>query len=286
MEVIIIENFDYPLEELIPVVAELAAGYSGCEHSSITYEKAEMLMEAVLYCIGECKNSNDNALLFNHIPAKEMYLSGQKILMEKVRKLGEIYNELILDFEDYGSACLKNTIVKEIPKFLLRYDVKYAPQETLLALDYPVFKDLRALSGVNAVLEYVTCIYLEQKFLKKFDGAYVIEILRAYHDDYKVLVENICHIVLQNTIGHMILDKPLYYKGFSKKDFEKAGDILLQKSEKEMKRYIAQMLQFLTERYYDNDILLADYLNCDVSDIVRRIQCNLKNHCLDKVFLI
>ena len=39
----------YSSEELIPIVMELAAEWGGMEHSSITYEKAQELMEAVLY---------------------------------------------------------------------------------------------------------------------------------------------------------------------------------------------------------------------------------------------
>lgn len=243
-------------------------------------------MEAVLYCISECKNSDDTALLLNDIPAKEIYISGQKIVMEKVKKLQEFYNELILDFQDYGCECLKDTIIKGIPMFLLKYDVRYAPQETLLTLDYPILKDISAMSGINAVLEYIKCINFEQQFLKKFDSAYIIEILKAYHDDYGVLVENICNIVLQNVIGHMILDKPLYSKGFNKEDFENIENILLKKSDKEMEYYITQVLNLIIKHYYDNDILLLNYLSCNISDIAIRIQCNLQNHCLDKIFLI
>ncbi|MFT4006898.1 MAG: DUF6179 domain-containing protein, partial [Lacrimispora sp.] len=41
------------MEELIPVVAELADKYTGKESTSITYDKANQLMGAVLYCIQE-----------------------------------------------------------------------------------------------------------------------------------------------------------------------------------------------------------------------------------------
>ena len=47
------EHMDYPLEELIPLAAELASRYSGYEHTSVTYETAQRLMDAVLYCINE-----------------------------------------------------------------------------------------------------------------------------------------------------------------------------------------------------------------------------------------
>ena len=44
---------DYGMSELVPIVGKLAEKYTGHEHTSISYEKAEQLMEAVLYCICE-----------------------------------------------------------------------------------------------------------------------------------------------------------------------------------------------------------------------------------------
>ena len=44
----------YEPEELLPLVARLAKKYTGGESTSVTYETAQYLMEAVLYCINEC----------------------------------------------------------------------------------------------------------------------------------------------------------------------------------------------------------------------------------------
>ena len=48
---------DYTMEELIPIVGELAEKYTAKESTSITYEKAEQLMGAVLYAIHETELS-------------------------------------------------------------------------------------------------------------------------------------------------------------------------------------------------------------------------------------
>ena len=42
---------NYEMEELVPLVGKLEEKYTGHESTSITYEKAEQLMEAVIYCI-------------------------------------------------------------------------------------------------------------------------------------------------------------------------------------------------------------------------------------------
>ena len=43
----------FSMEELLPIVAELAEKYTSGESSSVTYERAQGLMQAVLYCINE-----------------------------------------------------------------------------------------------------------------------------------------------------------------------------------------------------------------------------------------
>lgn len=274
------------MEELIPIVAELAYSYTGCEHSSITYEKAQMLMEAVVYCMDEYRGTGDNALLTSDISAKEAYKYGQEILSNKLKKLHNLYNELVISFKDYGSKCLKSTITKDIPAFLLKYDFKYATQKTLITLDYPVLKDLTALSGVNCVLEYIECIYFEQLFLQKMDTNHVVEILQLYNSEYENLVENICEIVLQNTIGHIIIDKPLSSKEFSEKELKNLENLLEKESTDTMKIYVTKILKLLVENYYDDDSLLFNYLTFAVPNMVARIQCCLQNKCLGNIFLL
>lgn len=207
-------------------------------------------------------------------------------MTEKVGKLREIYNEMIVGFEDYGCVFLKETVARGIPAFLLRYDAKFAPQETLLTLDYPILKDLSASSGIDLVLEYVTCISAEQKFLGKFGSAYVTEVLGAYDGNYGEFAENICDIVLKNLIGHMLSDKPLDSKGFDGAELENAEKVLRGKSDEALARETAMLLQIFLERYYENEAVLADYLKNDIPNITARIRCCVQNHCLDRIFLI
>ncbi len=270
------KHIDYPMEELIPIVAQLTSEYSGYEHSSITYEKAQTLMEGVLYCINECANCNDHAIQPQNLSAEETYALGRKIVAEKVKELHKIYNELIVGFEDYGSECLNDTVRKGIPIFLSRYDVKYAPQETLLTLDYPVLKDLSALSGIDKVLPYMECIVLEQQFLQRFDRAYILDILESYHVDYRIMMENICGIVLQNMILHFALEKPPGSNNFTKKDMENAQSIF-SKNQETTQRYISQILEMIIEHYYSGNMKLLDYLKCHIPDLTVRIPYILQN---------
>lgn len=269
------DSLTYPLEELVPIVAEIAPKYCGYEHSSISYETAQMLMEGILYSIQECTQGDGHALVGNALPAKEAYALGQEMVAGKVRRLQAVYNSLIFEFQDYGCECLRDAITKGIPAFLARYDFRYAPQETLLTLDYPVFQDLSASSGIDAVLAYAECIRLEQAFLSEFDNAYVRETLCAYHADYESLIENICHIVLLNTVRHFILDMPLDSGKLCPADWERAKEMLARRPEGEADAYVAGIVGLLAGRSRSDDALLKSYLCLDVPDIVTRIQKGL-----------
>ena len=49
----------YTMEELVPVVGLLVGEFTSKESSSVTFERARQLMEAVIYCIShlECKEN-------------------------------------------------------------------------------------------------------------------------------------------------------------------------------------------------------------------------------------
>ena len=220
------QNGEYSMEELVPIVAKLAAGYTGGDHSSITYEKAQELMKGVLYCIHETPLKGSYAPALKPESAQEAYECGKKLVIEKVENLQALYNRLIPLFQDYGMECLHDVVVKGIPAFLSHYDVKYFPQETLLTLDYPTLKKRFDLSGVDAVYDYMEGISFEQEFLSRFQKEYIVRVLKAYDANYETLFENVCEIVMANIIGHILLHKPLSSMMFEEEEYREIETLL------------------------------------------------------------
>lgn len=192
---------DYTMEELMPVVAELMKKYTAFESTSVTYEKAEQLMGAVLYCIRETELSevNDGVSIQNvsgkKMSARGAYVAGEALVTEKVKQALNMYNEMIPDFFSYGNRCLYDTVVKGLPEFFKWYDVKFEPQDTILTLDYPVTKELSQYTGIDRIYEYIQCIRMEQEYLRKFPKEYVTGILYRYNSGYQEMIENIYEIV-------------------------------------------------------------------------------------------
>ena len=94
-------SFVYEMEELVPIVAALSEKYTSKESTSVSYETARQLMEAVIYCIKEC--APDQTLVSSQrLSAAEAYKYGYEALIEKVKRTQAAYNEMIVDF--YGDG--------------------------------------------------------------------------------------------------------------------------------------------------------------------------------------
>lgn len=189
----------YSMEELVPVVADLSFKYTGGDSTSITYEKADQLMEAVLYCITltEMGNTLNVPSLSgkDKLSAREAYKAGFELLKLKVKEALNLYNEILENFDDYDNRCLHDTFIKGMPEFFKRYDIFFAPQDEILMFDYPVLTDLTNLCGVLKAQIFLKCIKAEQGFLKGFDRNYVISLLSEYDCEYKEMIGNIPEIL-------------------------------------------------------------------------------------------
>lgn len=112
----------YEIEELLPLVAKLAAKYTSGESSSIPYETAGRLLEAVCCCIQESEKGEDTAAEEiecgqahglterSRLTAAESYCAGYEIIVEKTRRAQEKYNELCQSFRDYGNENYHDTL--------------------------------------------------------------------------------------------------------------------------------------------------------------------------------
>lgn len=131
---------NYKLEELIPIVEMLSKKYTSGESTSVTYEKAQQLMEAVIYSI-EMPENMEGENIYNvsgrECSAKEAYLRGCHVLVECVKNTQNNYNKMIEKFDSYGNENYFDTVAKAIPGFFKYYDAKFSPQSTIITMDYP-----------------------------------------------------------------------------------------------------------------------------------------------------
>lgn len=275
---------DYEMEELVPIVGKLAEKYTSHESTSITYEKAEQLMGAVLYCIHELWESSGNAPSLNKkLSAQRAYEMGAAYVREKTGKALDLYNRILPEFCHYENKCLYDTFVKGIPEFFKWYDVQFEPQNTILTLDYPLLKDISEYTGIDKIFEFIKAIGLEQKFLKLFPAGYVINILSKDNRNWQESMDNICEIVFIHVIGHIILGKSLTVIELEEDDYSYMQKIFKQATLEDIKKQLTTALEIFIKNYYENDRELLNYLSGAISGIVIRLKNAADNKVLGNI---
>lgn len=277
----------YTMEEMVPIVGRLAEKYCAGESSSVTYEKAEQLMGAVLYCIREAENAGtdmtgpavqgageDVTFVSDtlEMSAKQAYERGVKLVKQKTEYGLALYNRLMTNFAWYGSMCLHDTMVKGIPEFFKWYDCLLEPQNTILTLDYPVLRDLSGLAGIDRIYAFLECIRLEQKFLGKLPHEYVRAALSEYNGGYAEMIENICEIVLRSVLMHMLARRPLSQQKLERDDYLRIQALCGANDTEGIRLLLEESVKGLTAQYFDGDEILSGYLCCAVGDMAVRLK--------------
>lgn len=282
---------DYSMEELIPVVAKLSERYTSKESTSISYDKARQLMEAVIYCIEELRQQENlkEVQVLNRSEEKNVeieYDLGYQLVIKKVYKVKELYEKILNEFQAYGNVCLSDTFLRGIPGFLRRYDARFEPQNQILTMDYPTLIYPTRQCGVDAIYSYLKYIEIEQNFLRSIPKDYVCSVLESYHADYQQLLINLSSIVLRNLIGAMIARKPSSQRGFTVKDYNTICEWVLDNKKEKLEDRLYQLLRLLIKKQYDDNQEMLEYLSSDMSDFSVEFMNVLENDCLDRIFLI
>ena len=277
----------YDIEELLPIVAMLTRKYTGIESSSVSYEKANQLMEAVLYCIQEVETGTETSLVNRQQNAMQAYQTGVLLVRRKTEELLAYYECYKKEFCTYGNIYLTAFWEKELPAFFQHYDAQFAPYNMVVTLDYPIFTDLTQYQGIDCVDLYVRSIVEEQRFLAKFGESYVKMVLYAYCANYTELPENIAGIVFGNAIGHLLVEKKLTDR-LCEADLQKISTQYTL-FEKEKKGYFQEQVSELAiaflQQHFAEEELMRQYIVMGLPDICTRIANAAAYGNLDKMFV-
>lgn len=245
---------NYEMEELVPIVGELVRNYTSNESTSVTYEKAQQLMEAIVFCIQEGKKATKEggALVevkrHSRLPAKKAYEFGYQCVLKKTKEALALYHRIMEVYQSYGNRALQDTIEKGMPEFFRYYDARFSPQNQILTLDYPTLLGVEMENGIDAIYQYLEYVELEQRFLAEFPEDYAVECLRGYHGDYEELIINLLSIVLRETIRKMLGEE--YFK-------------LTEKSREEVEQIFTGNLRVLIRSKFANDKKIFEYCKID-----------------------
>ena len=278
----------YSLNELLPILKELTEKYTSKESTSITYEKANQLMGAINYCIGEWERnetSKNDLMESNKVEAYYAYKIGYDLIKQKVNQLRNQYNEVSSYFKSYENRNYEDTFIIGIPQFFLRYDPLFDPHNHIITMDYPIIgkQPYEIYTGVDAMDMYIHAIELEQRFFSKLPDDLVFSILNNLPMNYKNYYFNICSIVLRNILISFTMKEK--YKGKENEYYILLKCMCLQTKREELEYNFKKELALFIQKYYENDTCLLKYLSLDLTDFVIELQNAANNNCLENTVL-
>lgn len=271
------------MEALMEIMTEITNKYTSKESSSVTYERANLLMEGILYCM-ELGIKGEGEEISNPLSReREVYELGRHIVMEKTKKARAIYDNLIINFDDYGCINYKDTVLKGLPAFFLNYDPIFEPQNHILTLDYPSLHSFSKEEGVNLLLEYVTGISLEKYFLSYFNRNTIIHLLENVSKEYSALfLDNIAGLVLQNAIGCLIGGKPFDSLLLDHEVCDKISDYLMEDSMEEVEDKVKLAIHEIMKEI--NGERVEEYFMKASKEYAGSIYRGVKQHNLNNIF--
>ncbi|MDD6306341.1 MAG: DUF6179 domain-containing protein [Clostridiales bacterium] len=276
----------YSMEELVPVVAELAEKYTSKESTSVSYETAEKMMDAAIYTIGILyfdgdgdKNSPAGEKLLS---PKAAYETGYERIVQKVKEIQKLYNEMILKFNAYGNENYYDTVTKAIPGFFQFYNARFSPQDHLITMDYPTLAPLGDKRGITAIETYLKYICMEQWFLHKIPEDYVISVLTGFQANYKRQFYNICRIILRHLLCSALIGKTLGETA-AKRDYEDLCGKIVSCEKEQLENLFVNILKSLIKQQYEGNENLFWYLAQDIKDFVIELFVAAKEGRIERV---
>lgn len=261
----------YNIEELIPAVTDMAEQYTRGESSSISYNTAEQLLEAIRYCIDEINESE--LPTYGKLDPTKACRIGQDIIKKKVSEAQKKYSCMIENFYAYGNRAYNDTVALGIPEFFRHYDARFCPQNHLLSLDYPVLLDLENFRGIDRISRYIDCICIEQEYLSLYSDEYITSMLRMWNRNYEDIFINVLSIVHRCTVGKLIAGKKADLNRYDADDIKRLSEKIQGFDDFELKTMINGVTDNMIRSSIGDRSDIIDYIRADTDDF----SCELRN---------
>ena len=155
-----------------------------------------------------------------------------------------------------------------------------------ITADYPLYNNLIGkLEGVEFIKEYLSSIYLENVFGKKFSEEKINYLLYGYSHDYKDLIINIFEIVLLEAIGCKLVKRDIQDLTISTDELNEIYVMFKGKEKIEIKQMINNVYQEISNELLLDNEQLQKYIEKNLDYIVEIITNAVEQNTLDKVFI-
>ena len=276
--------------QVLQLLDERVYKYNGVDSSSIRKEVVEEISNSNNYTISiylkTFENPDEAIKILKEKGLEIIYQEGRKKIDKMLNIIKVMYikvkqNKLNIENDTYN-----DTIIGGIQGFLKKYDPDFKAQDMKITADYPLYNNLIGkLEGVEFIKEYLSSLYLENLFCKKFSEEKIKYLLYGYSHDYKELIINIFEIVLLEVIACKLVKRDIQDLSVSTAELNEIYLMFEDKDTAEIENIINKIYkEICNELLLDNEELQR-YIMKNLGSIVEIIVNAVKQNTLDKVFI-
>lgn len=275
--------------DLLEILAEQTDKWCRGESSSIPSEKAQEIMNSIVFVIGMNLKSYETpgqaVELLKAESLKQIFEGGLKLVKRKMLICRHIQSRIMHNIFDTSNVYYQSTIKDGINGFYKLYRPQFGAHEIHITADYPVYMGRPQLNGIEFIEQYLRCIEVENEFCKYFAPKDVHHLLCGLTQDYRSVPMNIFEYVLLCALGLVLLNRNPHRLDLSRKDVESLYFLFSNKSDEEIKIYLEKSVIILEQ----HDLLsqaIRQYIEINLQKLVFTISNAVKTETLDKVFLV
>lgn len=276
--------------QILQLMDEIVYKYNGVDSSSIRKEIMEDISNSNIYTISiylkSFRNPDEAIKSIKEQGLEIAYQEGRKKIDKMLNIIRLIYIKVKQNKLNIENATYNDTIIGGIQGFLKIYNPDFKAQDMKITADYPLYNNLIGkLEGVEFIKEYLSSIYLENLFCKKFSEEKIKYLLYGYSQDYKELIINIFEIVLLEVIACKLVKRDVQDLSISIAELNEIYLMLENKDKSEIENIINLVYkEICNELILDNEELQR-YIKKNLSSVVEIITNAVKQKTLDKVFI-
>ena len=276
--------------QILQLMDEIVYKYNGVDSSSIRKEIMEDISNSNIYTISiylkSFRNPDEAIKSIKEQGLEIAYQEGRKKIDKMLNIIRLMYIKVKQNKLNIENATYNDTIIGGIQGFLKIYNPDFKAQDMKITADYPLYNNLIGkLEGVEFIKEYLSSIYLENLFCKKFSEEKIKYLLYGYSHDYKELIINIFEIVLLEVIACKLVKRDIQDLSISIAELNEIYLMLENKDKSEIENIINLVYkEICNELILDNEELQR-YIKKNLSSVVEIITNAVKQKTLDKVFI-
>lgn len=239
--------------QVMELLAAAIQRYTRGESTSVKNETAQRIMLSMFYAMDAYLRTlehPDEALQALQTQGMaEIHRKGLALLESCLQDTAQLCQDIKSNQLSLANYAYQSTINEALPDFFNHYDVRFAAQDTMAGIDYPLLLDDMKASGLFYIRQYLQKLALETLFCRRYSKKALNNLLGSYGRTYRINPQealiNVFEIVATNAIFSLLVGNPSSELNLSSAQLQLLQQLLLGLSEEQRKALIESQVERL-----------------------------------------